>query len=294
MGIPAGYKILAKGYRLSGDVRTGLKAVIPFIMPWSLGMVFVSQLIPSPKALPTGQIQWSPPYQFPILINGQVRPLYAQSWDMVPCGYNGTPASNAGLSPGDYFSTALVTVAFDSVSSIQQTGDDPSNLNQLDPSNPITACEQSIEITNVYASVKGSSYTYDATSKPVKGELQTLRNEAKLILKFPRIPLIPWQLVQPYIGLVNNSPILNCAKGSLLLEGMTTVYTPAPDGSIGQNLGLRFAFRPDPTGNSDLGLDFNKELLPDGSAYSLISSTTGGQRPYAYVEFSEIFETLSF
>jgi hypothetical protein len=293
--LPIGYKIRAKGYRLSGDVRTGLKATIPFIMPWSLGLVFCNSLIPSPIANALGTITWTPPYQLPIVINGQIRPLYAQSWDLEPCGYNGTPATSAGLSPGDYFSTALVTVQFDGSSTIQQTGDDPSNLNQLDTNNPLTMCEQSVDIVGKMETVKGSAYKFASTGKPVPGEKALLRNEVKLVLKFPRIPLLPWQLVQPYVGKVNSSAILNCVKGSLLLEGMTTIVTPAPDGQIAQNLGLKFAFNPDPSGTTATGMDWNSEKLPDGSGYSLIAAAGGGgQTPYSYVNFGQIFTTLSY
>lgn len=296
--LPTGYKILAKGYRLSGDVRSGLKATIPFIMPWGVGLTFVNQLIPSPTCLATGQISWSPPYQFPIFINGQIRALYAQNWDLIPCGYNGTPATDSGLAPGDYFSTALVTVGFDSVNSIQQTNDDPNNSNQLDPGNPLTACEQSIDVVGKVTTRKGAGFKYTAGSfsgKPVPGDIPVHLNEAKLVLKFPRIPLLPWQLIQPYVNKINNTAILNCAKGSLLLEGMTTIITPSPDGSIAQNLGLKFAFNPDPTGNSATGMDWNSFPVPDGSGYALIAAAGGGgQTPYNYVEFAQIFEGISF
>jgi hypothetical protein len=283
---------MAKGYELEGDVRSGLKATIPFIMPWESAFVFIGQLLPVPTTAVGNAVNWTPPYQFPIVINGQIRPLYAQSWRCVPCGINGEPAEYLGLAPGDYFSTAIVTVGFDSATYLNQATDDPANKNQLDPDNPITACEQSVDVTGKVVTRKGAGYTFDSNSKPVPGDLPIVLNEAKLVLKFPRIPTLPWQLVQPFVGKINSADVLNCVMGSLLLEGMTTIITPAPDGSIAQNLGLKFAFNPDPTGATAGGMDWNSFPLPDGSGYSLITSVSGGKRPYTYVDFRQIFQGL--
>jgi hypothetical protein len=297
MALPDGFEILAKGYEISGDVRSGLNVTVPFIMPWGIAFLFMSELLPAPRASTlSGSITWTPPFQLPISLTGfATPPLYCQSFNCIPCGFNGEPATDRGLVPGDFFSTALITAQFSTPPAVQQLGDDPSNLNQLDPSNPITACEQSMQMTSKVNTQQGSAYNYTAGSfngKPVPTQIGLLQPEAKLVLKFPRIPLLPWQIIQPFVGKVNLNPILNCVKGSLLLEGSTTVYTPGTDGSIAQNLGLMFAFNPDPTGTSATGMDWNSFPVPDGT-YALIG-TTGGKTPYTYADFSQIFQAINF
>lgn len=297
-GLPTGYSIRARGYELRGDVRGGLAATVPFILPWSLAFSFCNELIPAPRATTPGSIVWTPPYQLPISLTGlSTPPLYCQSYSCVPCGYDGTPATDGGLPAGDYYSTALVTAEFYTPSFIQQMGDDPSNLNQLDPSNPITACEQSIQVTAKVVTKQGRSYVYlsgSSAGQPVPGTIGLLQPEAKLVLKFPRIPVLPWQLFQPYIGKINKVAILNCVKGSLLLEGAHTVVTPGVDGSIQQNLGLMFAFNPDPTGGSVTGMDWNMFPSPSG-AYVMIGASGGtNPTPYTYADFTQIFNTILF
>jgi hypothetical protein len=297
MTIPAGFKILYKGYRLRGDVRTGMSATVPFIGPWDLAFTFVSQLLPAPFAPGQNFIQWTAPAQLPISLTGRANPpLYCQSWECVPCGTDGTAASFGGLPSGDFFTTALVTAEFSTPDAIQQAGDDPNNLNQLDPSNPITACEQSIQQTAKVITRKGAAFTYASGSfsgKPVPGEIPLLQPEVRLILKFPRIPMLPWQLLQPFVGKINSSPILNCATGSLLLEECPTVVTPGSDGSLQQNLGLSFQFNPDPTGTSSMGVSWNVFPCPDGT-YAPIQSAAGGNGPYTSANFSQIFQAINF
>ncbi len=288
------YKFRANGYKLTGDIRSGLKATVTYIMPWSEAFIFIDQILPAPRAGPLGNITWRPPASLNLNINGIVHNLYADSFTCDPCGSNGLTSTQGGLAPGDFYSHAIFTVQFGAPTSIQQTGDDQSGANQLDPENPITACEQSVNVISKMQTRKGAMYKYDSTGKPVPGDIPILVNEVKVVLKFPRIPLLPFQLILPYCGKINNSSIFQMVKGSLLLEGMVTIATPGTDGSIAQNLGLSFAFNTD-SNSSAKGLDWNAFPLPDGTGTSLIAdSTGGGTRPYSYVEFRDIFQGLQF
>ena len=67
-------------------------------------------------------------------------------------------------------------------------------------------------------------------------------------------------LIQPYIGKINDTAILNCVKGSLhFAKRAPTVITPNMDGSISQSLGLAFAFNPDASGATITGMDWNNQ-----------------------------------
>jgi hypothetical protein len=174
-----------------------------------------------------------------------------------------------------------------------QPGDDTSGLNQLDPANPITACEQSIDIIGKMVTRDGSNYKYATSGNTVTDDVAIVMNEAKLVLSFPQVPYLPWQAVQPYVGKVNNSTILACGRGTLLLEGMGTKITPMPNGQFGQNATLKFAWNPDPTGTSFQGMDWNNFPIRGTGAFDIIVDGSGNN-PYKYAEFANIFLALEF
>lgn len=298
VGPPGSYlvapTILVDGYEISGDVRSGLHATVPYLVAWQDAMQFGYNALKSPTAVRVGGISWAAPYQLPLLVNGVQPPLYCNRLSIKPCGASGSIGTTSGINPGEYFTWAKVILGFDNVAFLQNAGDDPQGLNQLDPSNPITACEQSVKISGKVVTRKGAGYTYDSTSKPVTGDIPVVLNEVKLILNFPRVPYLPWQAIQGYVGLINSAEILQCVKGSLLFEGTDIKSTPSLQG-FNESVSLQFAFNPDPTGASEQGLDWNSFPLPDGSGYSMISAAGGGgERPYSYANMAAIFSALEF
>ena len=293
------YKILADGYRISGDVRSGLKATVRYFVSWSNALTFVNEVLVSPAATVVGLVSWNAPYQFPVQFGGLAPSLYVQAFDIQPCGASATPVPTGGLAPGEYYTFAIVTLQFESVLAIQQASDDPNNLNQLDPENPITACEQSVKLGGKMTTVKGRGYKYQTSGNPIPGDMAVPSTEARLILKFPRIPYLPWEFVAPYIGKVNQDVTLGCAKGALLLDGMDTDVTPSVNGTIQQKLVLEFAVNlpadPGGGGAGAVGTDWNSVPLNDGTGgWDLAVSTTGGVPPIGYVDFRTIFNYIQF
>lgn len=282
------YKVMARGYRVSGDVRSGLKAVVPYYVAWADAFTFAQQVIGGATVVRAGSgwhVTWTAPYQFPAVS----RPLYAQRFDIEPCGANGTSiGATKGLAPGEYWDHAIVRVEFESPSAVQQIGDDPGGANQLDPSNPITACEQSVKMAGKMQTLKAGSYLYQS-GNPVIGDFAVPMCDTKLVLKFPRVPFLPYQVLRPYINTVNNAALFGNAKGQLLLEGADTVYTPMADGSYGQAVTLEFA-------ENAIG-DWNSIAKPDGTydlVYKAGASNTDANRIFAYTDFTRIFDGLSF
>ena len=299
MSITVPYKILAKGYEITGDARSGLKATVPYFVAWSDALTFAAEILTAPSASVIGPVTWFPPYQFPVQIAGATRPLYAQRFAITPVGASDTAVPTRGLAPGEFFTNAIVTVEFESPPYIQQSGDDPYNLNQLDPGNPITACEQSVHIGGRMQAVKGRGYKYETSGKPVPGDLAIPVAEAKLRLRFPRIPYLPWSLVAPYINKVNSSALLQANTGALLLEGMDTDVTPGSDGSLQQALVLEFAVNlvgfVDPT-TTPVGTDWNKMPTNDGSGDwdRVVSSSNSSNYLFGYADFTQIFTKITF
>jgi hypothetical protein len=303
VSLPTPYWILPDAYEKSGSVSSGLSATVGYRVPWANADAFAAAALACPSASHIGGIVWQVPYQFPEPFAGATTFLYCQGFRIKPYAPNGqailVDSVNPGLACGDFFEYAIVTLNFSTIQFLQQLSDDPQGLNQLDSENPITGCEQSVDINGKVVTVSGAGYTYTSTSTsgssstfvgmPVKGDIDINQNEVKLMLRFPRVPYLPWQLVQPYVGKINSSAVLQCGMGTLLLEGMTTVIGPQPNGTLGQNIALKFAFNPDPTSTTTQGLDWNAYPLPDGSGYAKISP-----EPYTYANFSNIFTGLQF
>jgi hypothetical protein len=279
------YKVMHDGYTVSGDVRSGYRAHVKYLMAWSDAFTFADQIFGLTQATTVGPITWTLPYRFPVT-NAN---LYANAFSIAPCGASGTAVPNKGLAPGEFFTHAMVTVEFGTPSYTQSVSvDDPKNLQQLDPNNPITMCEQSVKIVGKMETRRSGSYLFASTAKPVVGDFAVMVPEAVLALSFPRIPYLPWQLIQPFIGTLNDAAMLGCAKGTLLLTGMDTKEVATSQG-LGQALQLEYGF-------SSLG-DWN--LLPDSNGvlrmtYKKGTSDADANRIYAYRNHLQIFEKINY
>ena len=309
MAITVNYSIMPKGYRLSGDVRSGIKATVPCLLNWSDALTFVNEVLVAPSAVRYGLITWNAPLQFPAIgfgATGKQPPIYCQGFDIQPLG---APPPNsgyvlgptAGLEPGDYFTKAVVTLQFESITYTQQSSDDPYNLNQLDPENPITACEQSVEMSGKVRSTKGKGWVYKTSGNPVPGDFPVPETEALLVLDFPRIPYLPWYWVAPYMGKANSYAMLGAAVGALILDGMTTRARPGTDGTMQQNVVLKFACNLPggaAAGDSDgsVGTDWNMQPLNDGSGDwdYVVAKSNSSITPIQYADFRQIFNSISF
>lgn len=285
------YKILETGYEVVGDVASGYTATVPYLLPWLYAFNFADEVMGLSSAVSVGPITWKAPYRFP----ASTAPIYASRVRIKPCGVDptGTPVlgSTGGLKPGEFFSHAIVDVDFASPTQSQLSSDDPGNRNQLDPNNPITMCTQSVRASGKMQTIKGGSYLYDDDLKPVAGDFAVPTNETKLVLAFPRVPYLPWQLVRPYLNTINSVSILGVGVGELLMEDMSTRVEPGPNG-LQQQVELSFAVSPEP------GVDWNQLPKPDGTyqpvrrAADKLSGSP--RRIYASKDFRAIFNFISF
>jgi len=279
------FKVLARGYQVSGDVRSGYKASVPYLLAWADAFVFADQVFGSATASVVGPVTWFLPYAFP----GSAARLYAQSFTIAPCGAGGSAAPTKGLAPGEFFTHAIVTVEFESPPSLQQAADDPGGLSQLDPQNPITLCEQSVRSAGKMETRRGGSYIYDDDSKPVHGDFAVPTAETRLVLSFPRVPYLPWSLIKPYLNKINSTEVLGVGAGQLLLEEFDTKVAPSSDGKLSQQVQLSFAYSDN---------DWNKLPKPDGTLQLVRLKADSGsgspRRIYASADFRQIFAKLSF
>jgi hypothetical protein len=276
------FKILYKGYEFSGDIRSGYHATVPYFVAWDDAFTFIDEVMFSATATVVGPFTVNLPLKFPT-----GAPLYANAFRIQPCGSDGSVAGpNDGLRPGEFYTHAIITVQFDTPNLSWSAADDPTGLQQLDPANPITICEQAVKINANYETRPGSNYRYDSDSKAVNKEFAVLVPQTSLTLTFPKIPYMPWSLIKPYIGTINNSAVLNCAAETLLLLGMNTtakMSTGFGQNGIAQQLILEFAQQDH---------SWNKIEKPDGSL-DYVHKAFSADKIYAKTEFVQIFNSLS-
>lgn len=278
------YKVLAKGYQISGDVRSGYKATVPYLLAWSDAFSFADQIFGRASSYTVGPITWTTPHRFPPAAAN----MYAQRFSIEPCGAGGQPISQLkGLGPGEFYTHAIVKVDYETPNYTQQQSDDKNNLQQLDPKNPITMCEQAVKLQSKMETRKGGSYVF-ADGSPVKGDMGVLIPECKLVLTFPRVPYLPWGLIQPFVGTLNDEDMLGCLRGTLLLEGMNTKIVQS-QGGIGQQVQLDYAY-------TVLG-DWNYVPKADGTlalVHQKGGSDVDANRIYKYKDHRLIFQDLIY
>ncbi|HXS24475.1 MAG TPA: hypothetical protein VN719_09610 [Gemmatimonadales bacterium] len=273
------FKVLAHGYEVHGG-QDGLEATVPFLVAWSDAFVFHDQVLGFPYAPSPGKIVYTLPWAFPGAPNAK---MYAYDCLIQPIGQNGLPlAPNYGLAPGEFFTHSICTVKFKNRTWAQQPSDDPNNMQQFDPSEPIFWCEQRTKGSGKTISQPGKNYLYDdGSNKPLQGEVAAVFAEVKLVLTFPWVPFLPWQQTQTYLGGVNLNPILGCPKGTLLFEEFSSDPKGTTQGLMGQQVSYSFAFQT---------YDWNKQPKDGDGTPTLVKQNNGsGNRIYAYKDFLGLF-----
>lgn len=252
------YKILAKGYQVSGDVDSGYRATVPYLLPWSEAFLFADAVFGLSSAATVGPITYRAPYRFPAA-NAD---LYASSFTIDPCGADGTVGTHKGLAPGEFFTHAIVRVEFGTP---KQTGyatgaggTGPNAIHQLDPANPLTVCTQEIRAAGKMETIKAGSYVYDDDKKPVSGDSAVPTNETQLVLTFPRVPYLPWLMIRPYLNTINSAEVLGVGVGELLFADFGTKLEATQNG-LAQQLQLTFSVSPEP------GVTWNHLPKPNGT-----------------------------
>jgi hypothetical protein len=286
MPITVPFKVMAKGYKISGDISSGYKATVPFLVDWINAYTFADEIMGKGNTFTIVGNIITVQYHSPMLFPGTVARLYAKSFDIEPIGQNGEPLTPYfGLEPGEFFTKALVVVQFETYPLQISPFDDPSGLQQLDPANPITLCEQSIKIAGKMVTRKGSGYTY-ADGKVLIGDIGLPQRDVKLVLKFPRLPLLPWQQVQAYVGSLNNASVLGCATGTLIFNGGDSQFTATNAGIQGQMMVLEFDWQ---------AYDWNKQYRPDTGLLDWVYQRGGigdaSKRLFPYKTLSDLFWT---
>lgn len=286
--------IIAKdGLRISGDARSGIKATVKYLVKWKDAYAFLNAVVTPIYATRVGSVTYSLPYRLPS--NVVATPVYAQSFDVQPCGLDAnmtptTPLPTRGMAAGEFYSHAVVTIGFEQLTYAFDASDDSSSMNQLDPANPIVLCEQSVKIAGKMVTRKGLQFQFTDDNKAVVGDVAVPVVEADLTLKFPHVSFLPWQLLVPYVNTVNASAIFGCAAETLLMKSPDThakqsMGFGSNPTSIEQAVTLTLGYNP---------IGWNKLPKPDGTYQSVKLKGDPSRGIFAKSDFSSLFTQISF
>ena len=266
--------MLADGYKITGGVKSPLRAMVPYLVSWDDAFTFVQDVMGSRTGAVVGPIANNAPYRFPASPN-----LFAADFDMEPCGCDGQAlGSTYGLSPGEYFTHAKITVNFE-VPEFNPLGD---TTWQLDPTNPLTYCEVEIDNSGRFETLKASGYEFD-DGTPVTGDLAKVVTESRLVLTFPQIPFLPYRAIRSYLGKVNLNAIWEAPVGTVMLENTRIKFEPTSMGIANRSVQLIFV---------EQDQDWNKIPKPNGVPALVRRKGDTAKRIYEYVDFTPIFNFL--
>ena len=283
MAISVAYKVLSDGYQIMGDAQSGYSASVPYLVTWANAFTFVNEMLGRTSASTVGPVTYYLPYRFPTTSGVS---LYATSFEMEPCGSDGSAVPNKGLLPGEFFSHAKVTVQFTQPENpFDGTVQDPNGLNQLDPAEPITVAVGTVDSRGKVVTQKGGGYEF-SDGKPLLGDFGRRVIEADVVLEFPKVPYLPWGTIQgAYIGRVNSTRFLNVPRGQLLLEVFRNRAEKQNDGKLCQAITLGFKYQ---------DYEWNKQPRPDTGALDAVTIKGSGDPIYPYVEFRNLLNVLKY
>lgn len=280
MGAPTvDYEMIADGYKITSGPN-GFRAQASFVVAWALAFQFHDEIMGYATAAAVGPLTYNTPWQFP---GSSTARLYASSCEITPFALaNGASAIGAslGMAPGEYWSHVRFDVTFETPTFAQSAADDPGNQNQLDPAAPIYNCEQSIHVGSRSEDRPKDAYQFPGgiTPKKPKKDVTIYTGETNITLRWPFVPFVPWKRYRPFVNAVNSTAFLDCGVGELLFQGVQIEPASGPQGTLGKSVTVQLLVNEH---------DWNKFTHPDTGVPSLIE-TTGGVKPYAYIEFRQL------
>ena len=188
-----------------------------------------------------------PPHQHPLSPN-----LICMSCDIEGCG---TPILNSQGYPY-YLGGFKANCEYRTATWGPLPLNDPENVNQLDPSNPVLWCSQEIDFEDEVYILEKNQYIWESDSSPSKIPVKVTVGVTSMILTFPQLPYLPIATVRSLRNKVNSVAVLGVGIGKLWFKGARTVRELNTDGELCNKATLVFKER---------DVEWNKYLRPDGT-----------------------------
>lgn len=280
MGSPSvPYELLADGFKISSS-RDGFRAQASFKVAWVDAFTFHDEIMGYATASVVGPVAFNTPWRFPGSSSAR---LYASSCEITPFALDGGAAPigvAAGMAPGEFWSHARLEVTFETPVAPQSAADDPGNLNQINPDEPIYGCEQSIRFSSKSETIDKKDVKFSADNAHPGEDVTVHRGEAGITLHWQFVPFLGWKRFKPYFNKVNSTAIFDCAAGELLVQGVQIEPASGPQGIPGKSVTLEL-------GVSDVG-DWQKAARNANGTHATLV-TNAGAAIYTAVEFRNMF-----
>jgi len=266
------YKLMLEPKQRLYTTPTGVEATASYRIRWADAFDFYNDVMGlRTSSTIGGAIVSSAPWGWP----ADPR-LYAIDCSIEPLSISGSPSAGPkqGLYAGEFFEFARADVVF----GVGQAGDsgtdgDPIKPMQFDPENPITWCYQDTDHRSESIQTPDGTFLWEDDNKPLPFRVQRKNSVIEMVLKFPRVPYLPFDLIDSHNDCVNAYPVLKCPVGTLLFLGAQTQSEITAMGGRSKGVTMRFAKRKRPW----------NELLKS-SSWVRPYYTEGGVRKYLYDE----------
>lgn len=231
-----------------------LTATATFEVDWDDRNQFVNEAL----GLPTGstgwplpQIPWDCPFQ-------PDSGLLAASFRIQPHTVRQSVAADDNTVSG-HFEKAWITLGFERPRYDYAVA---TEQNQIDPANPILFCEQSIDYRSKTIVLKQFELEFvGAPTGVVPTEpFYAFTDEADYVLRFPFVPYIPWNYIEPYMEKVNDRVIFGRDIGTVKLSSASTHQETYSDGTNRTSLELRLSYR---------SIGWNVQRASNGNIYDV-------------------------
>jgi hypothetical protein len=237
-----------------------LSASATFEVLWTDREAFINQalgLTTGSSGWPMPQIPWDCPFQ-------PNSGLLASSFSCVPHTVKDSISASDNTVAG-HFLYAHVQIGFERPKYDYST---PTVQNQIDVSNPILFCEQSIEFTGRTLVREGYKLEYVGAPSGVVpvGPAFLTEVQSDIVLNFPFVPYIPWNYLEPFIGKTNDRVLFGKDPETIAFHGASLRQETMSDGTNKTSCVLRMSYN---------GAGWNTQLGTNGVLYDVVVKGTG-------------------
>lgn len=250
-----------------------LTASAMFEVNWSDRNAFINSamgLTSGSSGWPVPQVPWDCPFQ-------PASGLLCNGFRLMPFGVKDTIAPTDNTVEG-HFEKAHVLLNFERP---RYDFDSPSPQNQIDVTQPILFCEQTIDTTARTIAREGWLLEYIGAPTTVKptGPAFLIEVQADYVLNFPHVPYIPWNYLEPYFGKTNDRILFGKPAGTICFMGASIKNDIQANGVTRTSCVLKMSYN---------STGWNKQLGPDGNLYEVRYKGTG-LKPYPPANLAAIW-----
>jgi hypothetical protein len=154
-------------------------------------------------------------------------------------------------------------------------------LIQIDPSTPLTYCEQRVKVSTTWITIPGTGLKFANGNKLSGRNVSIPLCQMDMQLTFMRVPYMPAQTILNGVALapLNSATFLGQQPGFMLFNGMDTETSNQTDGSKSENLTMSISWR---------NIPWDQDWDPVGQAFSQVQNGSTGSPLLARSDLNQL------